>query len=118
MIKIENFRKGLAALRRAGYRVGTNLSEPKTQDFWNVGHPKKQVSYSALDMIACDQEKLNARYGRLYTARKFLYLSWSGDGHEIVRLLKEAGVELGEWDGTDGQCISVVVKQVEEANHV
>ena len=93
----------MAALRKAGYRTGLNLSNKGAWKFWAPvpGQAfQKSVSYERNDRC------IASRSGGMA-------LSWSGDGKEIERILAENNVRF-KWEGDPGSCFQIIVERVEQ----
>lgn len=90
-----NLTIGFRNLRKNGYFSRQNFWCCQTCGWADVpdGRENKVVFYHNQD----NQDRVNGNP---------FYLSWSGDGHEIQRILKESGVET-EWDGDDNTRIKV-----------
>lgn len=87
--------EGFKGLRKNGYFARQNFMCCQTCGWSGVpdGKESKVVFYHNQDN---DNKKNYEPF----------YLSWSGDGNEIQRILKEHGVET-EWDGSDSTRIQV-----------
>jgi hypothetical protein len=91
-----NLTEGFKKLRKNGYFAKQNFWCCQTCG-WSVvpeGRESKVVFYH-------NQDNESKRNGEPF------HLCWSGDGHEIQRLLKECGVET-EWNGKEETRIKVV----------
>jgi hypothetical protein len=86
--------KAFAALRKAGYFAKQNWQCCQSCGFAAVPEGKTQIVF----YHAQDRTTLNEQ-GKCY-------LSWSGDGKEITKILNENGVET-EWDGNDNTRILI-----------
>ena len=99
MKQFGNVRKAFSALRKAGYFAKMNFMCCQSCGWAAVPSEKaeKAVFFHAQD---------NARRK---TGKSFC-LSWSGDGKEIVSILKAAGLKI-QWQGSSHQRILVAQEE-------
>lgn len=92
---MNNLTIGFRELRKHGYFSRQNFWCCQSCGWGGVpeGKEDKVVFYHQQD----NQDKIKGRP---------FYLCWSGDGHEIQRILKESGVET-EWNGSNDTRIRV-----------
>ena len=90
-----NLTKGFRELRKHGYWSKQNHTCCQTCGWSEVpeGKEDKVVFYHQQD----NEDKVRHRP---------FYLCWSGDGHEITRILNECGVQT-DWDGSENRRIRV-----------
>lgn len=90
-----NLNKAFRALRKAGYFARQNWACCQSCGWAEIpdGRGDKAVFYHA-------QDNDDKRAGKPF------HMAWSGDGHEICRILNANGVKTS-WNGSEGQRIMV-----------
>ena len=90
-----NLTKGFRELRKHGYWSKQNHTCCQSCGWSEVpeGKEDKVVFYHQQD----NEDKVR---------HQPFYLCWSGDGHEITRILNECGVQT-DWDGSESKRIRV-----------
>ena len=91
----ENINKAFKALRKEGFFA--------RQNFWCCSG----CGWSAMTETQAKSAVFYHQQDRqMFERTGTLYLAWSGDGATIVRILKEAGLEV-EWDGSESTRILI-----------